>query len=185
MPDNEVLKTKRKNVETCGLDRIRRVFFPCAFVPSITIRKRERDKEHSRKLSPSAVAHRSRPVSVLVTFKFTSRPSTTCPTPLLLLAIRTARFAPAARPKYQSQEQCFIIWNLFQTDGCMALDRRIVCGIPPAVTAISIRTGFNFFTFDQRPIVIAGEKKTGVGGLNFGTGRRILQIFYVHKSCEK
>jgi hypothetical protein len=24
-----------------------------------------------------------------------------------------------------------------------------------------------------------------VGGLNFGTGRRILKIFYVHKSCEK
>lgn len=39
-------------------------------------KERERDKEHSRKLSPSAVAHRSRPVSVLVTFKFTSRPST-------------------------------------------------------------------------------------------------------------
>lgn len=77
VPDNEVLKErkkkkreKRRNMWT----RIRRVFFPCAFVPSIT--KRERDKEHSRKLSPSAVAHRSRPVSVLVTFKFTSRPST-------------------------------------------------------------------------------------------------------------
>jgi hypothetical protein len=111
-------KKEKKNVETCGLDRIRRVFFPCAFVPSITKKERERDKEHSRKLSPSAVAHRSRPVSVLVTFKFTSRPSTTWPTPLLLLAIRTARFAlRAARQKYQSQEQCFIIWNLFQTDG--------------------------------------------------------------------
>lgn len=88
-------------------------------------------------------------------------------------------------PAKISKSRTMFYYMEFIPNRRMALDRRIVCGIPPAVTAISIRTGFNFLTFDQRPIVIAGEKKTGVGGLNFGTGRRILQIFYVHKSCEK
>lgn len=85
-------------------------------------------------------------------------------------------FCSESCPAKISKSRTIFYYMEFIPNRRTALDRRIVCGIPPAVTAIFIRTGFNFLTFDQRPIVIAGEK-TGVGGLNFGTGRRILQLF--------
>jgi hypothetical protein len=70
-----------------------------------------------------------------------------------------------------------------------ALDRRIVCGIPPAVTAIFIRTGFNSFNFYFWSTSNSYcWKKNGSGWVELRDRSQDFAAFWwhgVHKSCEK